>query len=334
VLLVTRWRWKLKNLMLKTVATVVACLLASTIPSTTDSNYLWAQSPAYAQPGAFASYTALGGFIPFFGGVSGDATYTVLQVFDNGTMEVFLNENISQGELGQTTNTTYQAHVLDSILSPGLFPAIAPSLLGSSNLTVQGITCSLSKQMTVTVPAGTFFTYEYVGRDLNGTTDYYWFDPSSGLVIEMSSGVSALELVNSNIAYPSSVQQPAQAESPYILAVLIAWAMIGAVYLWIRRHYQRAAKARVNLLSELGRFQKLDVVLGVRVREQDQSEHSYSEYGEQTEDKIVEAKFAEGRRGCKDKHRTVKSPSVLLKSCLPCLSWRKLTWGSQAMWNT
>lgn len=193
--------------------------------------------PPYAQPGAFVSYTSIGGFIPFFGGVSGDATYTITQVLANGSMQVILNETISQGGLGSSTNTSTLKYYFDDAFSPSFFPAVPPSLLGSSRLTVQGIECNLTGRFSITVPAGTFSTYEYTGKDVGGNLVYFWLDSQSGVVVEMSSGVSAMQMTDSNVAFPSSVSGPAQSELPYVVVVLISWGAMGLLFLYIRRHF-------------------------------------------------------------------------------------------------
>jgi len=193
--------------------------------------------PPYAQAGAFVSYTAIGGFIPFFGGVSGQATYTVTQVFINGSMLVMLNETISQGEVGSQSNVTSSKYFMDNAYSPSVFPALPASLLGQYQVRVQGIVCNLSGLVSITVPAGKFLTYEYIGRDSNGKIQYYWFDSTSGIIVEMSSGVSAMQMTNSNVAFPSSQPKSSSSELPYVVIVLLAWAFMGSLFLWIRRHY-------------------------------------------------------------------------------------------------
>jgi|GEM_PF-1687679 hypothetical protein len=214
---------------------IVAILLG---PSTVEAE---SSLPQYAQAGAFVSYTAIGGFIPFFGGVSGQAKYTVMQVFTNGSMLVMLNETISQGEVGSQSNVSSSKYFLDNAYSPSVFPALPASSLGQYQVRVQGIVCNLTGQVSITVPAGTFLTYEYIGRDSNGTTQYYWFDSASGVVVEMSSGVSAMQMTNSNIAFPSSQPTSSSSELPYVVVVLLAWGFMGGLFLWIRRHYSSVA---------------------------------------------------------------------------------------------
>ncbi|MEM0117736.1 MAG: hypothetical protein QXV32_04760 [Conexivisphaerales archaeon] len=215
----------------------LATLLISSILVPITSAVPQSSLPPYAEAGAFISYTSLGGFIPYFGGVSGDATYTITQVFTNGTMIVLLNETVSQGELGSITNVSTSKYYFDNAYSPSVFPALPVSALGESQVSVQGIRCNLTGQVNITVPAGTFHTYEYIGRDSNGTVTYYWFDQSSGVVVEMSSGVSAMQMVNSNIAFPISTPTPSQSELPYVIVVLASWGAMGALFLFIRRHY-------------------------------------------------------------------------------------------------
>lgn len=218
------------------LSSIIALAALFAIILTQGENYLFAQSPPYASAGAFVSYTSLGGFVPFFGGVYGDVRYTVVQVFSNNTMQVLLNENISQGELGQESNTTFSRYYLDNVNSPNVFPAVPLSELGQPQLTIQGILCNLSERGRVDVPAGTFQTYEYVGKDSNGTITHYWFDTNTGVVVEMSSGVSAMQLTNSNIAFPSSTQN-SNSSIPYIEVVLLTWAAMTLLFLAIRRHY-------------------------------------------------------------------------------------------------
>jgi len=213
---------------------ILAILLSSPLNITAESQ---STLPQYAVAGAFVSYTAIGGFIPFFGGVSGQATYTVTQIFTNGSMLVMLNETISQGEVGSQSNVTSSKYFLDDAYSPSIFPALPSSMLGQYQLTVQGVVCNLTGKASITVPAGTFETYEYIGRDANGTIQYYWFDSTSGVVVEMSSGISAMQMTNSNIAFPASQPAGQSFELPYVAVVLLAWIFMGGLFLWIRRHY-------------------------------------------------------------------------------------------------
>jgi hypothetical protein len=191
-------------------------------------------SLAYAKAGAYASYTAEGGFIPFFSGVSGNITYTVKDVFSNGSMALSVFENITAGTDLPPFITTL--NITDSAQYPRNFPAVPPSSLATGLISFQNTTATFYTNATISVPAGTFEAMGFEGTN-NGTTAHFWFDSSTGLAVEMDSGASALQLDSSNIATPAGPPASASGELAYVLVFVVAFVLGGGSYLWVRHHY-------------------------------------------------------------------------------------------------
>jgi hypothetical protein len=191
--------------------------------------------PAYAKDGAFASYTAQGGFIPYFSGVAGNITYTVASLFSNGSMFLHIFENITAGtDLSPfitTINTT------DSIANPKIFPAVSVSNLSSHKIFFQKVSSSFLQNSTVSVPAGQFNAMEFTGTGPNDTTYAFWFDGKTGLVVEENAGTSAVELDSSSFATASSPPNNYGTEVPYELVFVFAFVIGGGSFLWLRHHY-------------------------------------------------------------------------------------------------
>ncbi|MHB8567972.1 MAG: hypothetical protein ACYC7D_14545 [Nitrososphaerales archaeon] len=195
--------------------------------------------PQYAKVGAFALYQVLGGMIPFFDGVNGTISYTVVNIFSNGSMAVSLNGNVSEGNEVPTANVTYNFN--DNIRVPGIFPAIDPSILTQSQFKYENITCSFAKNTSTTVPAGTYNTMEYTGPDANGTTTYFWFDPTTGLVIEMAAGGGVFQLQSSNIATPSSSPSGFATSVPFLETFGLAFGVGTLLFVGLWAYYNRKA---------------------------------------------------------------------------------------------
>ena len=200
------------------------------------------QSPPYAHQGAFAAYTAEGGFIPYFSGVIGNITYTVNGVYPNGSMLLHVFENITAGQdLPQTINTFNRT---DRVSDPILFPAVLLSNLSTGRIFFQNVSSTFLANNTASVPAGLFNTMEFSGKGPNDTTYNFWFDRSTGLVVEESAGASAVELDSSNIAVPIGPPSGLNGEIPYEFVFVFAFAIGGGLYFWIRHHYGSAANKK------------------------------------------------------------------------------------------
>lgn len=198
--------------------------------------------PPFARAGAFASYSAIGGFVAYFEGVSGNSSFTVDRVFMNGTMRITVRENIQAGT--DVPPTVLSFNVTDSYVQPKYFPAVPLSEIGKGNVSVLGVECSLVRQTEISVPAGTFNTHEFLGRTMNGTSMFVWIDDATGLVVEMAAGGGALQLSGTNIAAPVSVQTPVASSLPYTVAIALIWLLGTALFLLYRRRTQRRAGSR------------------------------------------------------------------------------------------
>jgi hypothetical protein len=196
-----------------------------------------ASFPAYASEGAQATYTAEGGFIPFFSGVSGNITYSVAKIYSNGSMLLHVYENITAGTDLPPFITVL--NITDSVQNPRTFPAVPLSNLSSSHITFQNTSANFVQNTTTTVPAGRFDTFEFAGTSVNGTAVQFWFDRSTGLVVEMSSGTSVMELDSSNFAPPSSPLTVFDTVVPFLLIFVLAWVVGGGSFLWLRHHYRK-----------------------------------------------------------------------------------------------
>jgi hypothetical protein len=201
-------------------------------------------APPYAVTGAFASYTAEGGFIPYFSGVEGNITYTVAAVFGNGTMGLRVFENITAGtDLNPFIVTR---NLTDSVDAPRTFPAVPLSNLSSGRIRFQDVSASFLQNNTVSVPAGTFLTMEFTGVDANGTAVRFWFDGATGLMIEENAGTSVVELDSSNIATPTGPPAGFNGELAYELVFVVAFAAGGGAFLYMRHHYTKSAQAKME----------------------------------------------------------------------------------------
>ncbi|MDG6909474.1 MAG: hypothetical protein JRN57_01090 [Nitrososphaerota archaeon] len=201
-----------------------------------------AASPPYAVEGAFASYTAQGGFIAYFSGVVGNITYTVTSIFGNGSMRLHIFENITAGtDLNPFISTM---NITDNIVNPVNFPAVSLASLSSGHIAFQNVSATFLHNNTASVPAGTFSTMEFTGTDVNGTTVNFWFDRATGLMVEESAGTSVVELASSNIAIPSGPPSGFNGEVAYELVFVIAFAVGGSAFLSMRYYYTKSAKAK------------------------------------------------------------------------------------------
>jgi hypothetical protein len=201
--------------------------------------------PSYAVQGAFASYTAEGGFIAYFSGVEGNLTYTVTRVFGNGSMGLSIFENITAGEDLNPFITTL--NITDSVQNPRNFPAVSLDNLSTLHVIFQNVSATFSQNATVSVPAGTFDTLKFVGYQgtgANRTSVNFWFDRETGLMIQESSGASVMELDSTNIAIPIGPPSLLNAEIPYELVFVLAFAVGGTLFWYLRYHYTRDAQKR------------------------------------------------------------------------------------------
>ena len=199
--------------------------------------------PPYARVGAFATYDAIGGYVAYFGGVSGNATYTVNQVFGNGSMRFEVFENLTGGSDINSTVVSY--NFTDSFSRPSKFPAFPPSDWGSGQVTIFGVKATLQRHTDVNVPAGTFATAQFIGKDSNGTQVFYWLDNATGLVVEMASGGGAYELRATNIALPIATPSEFEAALPYTIALLLSLSL-GTVLFLVYHWRRQKANARMT----------------------------------------------------------------------------------------
>jgi len=198
--------------------------------------------PAYATVGAYANYTGSGGFIAFFSGVTGNLSDTVTNVPPNGSMDLFVNGNLSLGTEVDVPTSQISEHLTDSISSPKFFPAIPTQDLLSRQIVFQNISCLFETSTLLTVPAGSFAAVEYQGTGVNDSTLDFWFDNSTGLALQMSGSGAELQLIGSNIARPLSIQSPSAFDLPIIAVFLVGWTVAGLLFYSVRRHYINKSK--------------------------------------------------------------------------------------------
>jgi hypothetical protein len=230
-----------------TVVFLVIMLIASQ-PSgaigATQTMVQYQAPPPFARRGAFASYSAIGGFVAYFEGVSGNSSFTVDQVFTNGTMKVTVRENIQAGT--DVPPTVMSFNVTDSYLRPKFFPAVPLGEMGTGRVSVLGVECTLVRQTEINVPAGTFRTLEFLGKTANGSSVFVWLDNATGLVVEMAAGGGALQLSGTNIAVPVSTQTPVASALPFTLAIALSWLLGISLFLLYRRKMQRRSVRRAG----------------------------------------------------------------------------------------
>lgn len=198
-------------------------------------------SPAYARAGASATFSAFGGFVPFFGGVYGNVSFTVTNVFQNGTMDIRVRGNVSQS--GEGPPVVLNEVYADSISSPRQFPAVPPGNLTRSRITFESQALTLIGTELVSVPAGSFNTTRFTGSSSNGTVSYFWFDKVSGLVVQVERGGGVLQLLSSNIATP--VRSGSSEGSLLILFLSLGALWVGGAALFIFV-IKRAEKGKVD----------------------------------------------------------------------------------------
>lgn len=197
-------------------------------------------TPTYAKAGAYAFYDVQGGAVAFFDGVQGNISYTVTNIFTNGSMIVRLGVNISQGSEVQPSAQVF--NYTDSVLNPKFFPVVPAESLGTSTITFENTTLTYVKSQQETVGAGTFQTLDYQGTS-NGTSVNFYFDNATGLAIyELSGTGSEISLFSTNVATPLIVADPTNVALPYILIFIIVFAAVGVGYFEISRYYQKQAR--------------------------------------------------------------------------------------------
>jgi hypothetical protein len=199
----------------------------------------------YAKVGSYAYYDAEGGFIPFFDGVQANVTYSIEQLFPNGSMLIQLNASEAQGNEVPVTQSLY--NYTDTIEDPKIFPAVPLSALSSGTLFFENATCIFSKNTSVTVPAGTFDTIEFTTTNASGAKSFFWFDKNTGLVIEMAGQGSAFELVSSNIASPLSQPSGVSTSIPFeeVFVATLGGGVLLFVGAWIYLNRKNRRKAPV-----------------------------------------------------------------------------------------
>jgi hypothetical protein len=195
--------------------------------------------PAYATVGAFAYYSGNGGFIAYMSGVSANITYSVTNVYSNGTMTVSVDANLSLGTEASTAPTSVNQTLTDSVFNPKVFPALPPQDLNGSRVLFQNVSFAYVSNSIVTVPAGKFNATEYQGKDANGTVLQFWFDRSTGLALQEVEAASYFQLIQTNIATPLSTPSALQTESPFIIVFFVGWAGAGLFFYAIYRHYTK-----------------------------------------------------------------------------------------------
>ena len=196
-----------------------------------------ASSAVFAVQGAYATYAAEGGFIPFFSGVNGTVSYLITAVYPNGTMHVSVSANMSQGN--EVPETFQVFNYTDSISSPKVFPVLPAGLLGSRQIRFQNVTCNYVKSTNITVPAGSFATIEYLGKDANGSQDYFWFDQVTGLAVQMAGGAGAFQLQGSNVATPTSIPSGLSTSFPFLTTFGLVWVVAALVFVGLWKYYNR-----------------------------------------------------------------------------------------------
>lgn len=197
--------------------------------------------PAYAKSGAKALYSEFGGFVPFFGGVYGNVSFTVLSVYGNGTMFVRIQANVSQSGNAppQVLNTT----TLDKVYSPTQFPGVPAANLSNQNFEFEHTPLNFVRNTVVSVPGGSYNTTEYSGVSPDGNQTFFWFDRPSGLAVEVSKAGAVIQLMSSNVASPVATQSAVELYLPYVLIVAVLWGGLGAVYILVIRRSVRKAEA-------------------------------------------------------------------------------------------
>ncbi|MGI0091487.1 MAG: hypothetical protein ACREBS_07245 [Nitrososphaerales archaeon] len=198
--------------------------------------------PAYAKPGAYAFYSGTGGFIAFMSGVSANISYYVTNVYSNNTMSLLVDGNLSLGTELSTAPTVVSTNLTDSIYDPMVLPALPPQNLTSVEIRFQNISCAFVMNTRLQVPAGTFNSTEFQGKNANGTILDFWFDRATGLALQMVEAASYFQLIQTNIATPLSTQAPIQAETPFIVVFVVGWGAAGLLFYGIIRYYSKKAQ--------------------------------------------------------------------------------------------
>lgn len=203
-------------------------------------------TPKYAVVGANALYQVLGGMIPFFDGVNGTIQYTVSSIFPNGSMAFVISGNVSQGNEVPVSNFSYG--YVDNYGLPRIFPAINPSMLTQLSFHFENVSCSFARNDSVTVPAGTFNTMEYTGPNQNGTMTYYWFDPNTGLVVQMAAGGGVFQLQSSNIATPTSSPGGLATSLPFLEVFGGAFGLGAIIFIGMWMYYNRRSAKKNGIV--------------------------------------------------------------------------------------
>ena len=239
-------RSKVRSLVFFTAVLIIAfgilTPLFSNPAASSGSNF-----PPYAKAGGYAFYSGNGGFIPYMSGVSANISYYVEDVFQNNTMSLMVNANLSMGTEVSTAPTVVNENLTDYISNPRFLPAVMPQNLTSQNIVFQNISCKFVGNSNLQVPAGKFNATEFQGQNVNGTILDFWFDRSSGLALQMVEAASYFQLIQTNIATPLSTQQPIQAEAPFIIIFVVGWGAAGLLFYGVVKYYSRKGRKQVAI---------------------------------------------------------------------------------------
>jgi hypothetical protein len=205
--------------------------------------------PNYARTGAVATYSAFGGFVAFFGGVYGNVSFTVLHVYQNRSMGIRVLANLSQS--GEAPPQTFDMNYTDNVESPRQFPAVPPANLTRPQFVFEDTPLTFKANQSVSIPAGTFETVEFVGKSPDGNISYFWFDRASGLAVQVERGGGVLQLLSSNIAVP--VTESTQGTFlPSIEVILVLWAAAALFFLFVIKRAQRGSNSAVEETTRAG----------------------------------------------------------------------------------
>ncbi|MDA4124463.1 MAG: hypothetical protein OK438_03325 [Thaumarchaeota archaeon] len=189
--------------------------------------------PSYARAGAVATYSEFGGFVAFFGGVYGNVTFTIVQVYLNGSMGVKIQANISQS--GEAPPQTFEMNITDSVESPRQFPAVPPENLTRAQFVFEHTPLTFVANQSVSVPAGTYQTVEFTGRSSDGNVSDFWFERASGLAIQVEKGGAVLQLLSSNIVATTETISPGGSFLSSLEVIIVLWAAAALFFLFVIR---------------------------------------------------------------------------------------------------
>jgi hypothetical protein len=204
--------------------------------------------PSYARAGAVATYSEFGGFVAFFGGVYGNVSFAITDVYQNGSMGVRVEANLSQS--GEAPPQVFDMNITDSVESPRQFPAVPPENLTGAKLFFEDTAMTFVANQSVSVPAGTFETVEFTGRSPDGNVSDFWFDRTSGLAIQVEKGGAALQLLSSNIAVAAGGMPPVDPFLSSIEVIIVLWAAAALFFFFVIKRAQGDSSSRGSAKAE------------------------------------------------------------------------------------